>query len=86
MDWLSFAGSILGGLIGGIFTFFGVKLTLRHEDRKKLEERNKEIQANRPRMEINSVRVIEEFAEFEKEADLNVLFLEIKEKKTVIAT
>ena len=35
MDWLAFAGSILGGLIGGLFTFIGVSLTIKHEDKKK---------------------------------------------------
>ena len=29
MDWLAFAGSILGGLIGGLFTFIGVRLTIK---------------------------------------------------------
>ena len=43
MDWLSFAGSIIGGLIGGLFTFVGVKLTIRHEDQKKFEEEHKRI-------------------------------------------
>lgn len=47
--------SILGGLIGGLFTFLGVKLTLkderkRHNEQIKLNiiEKNKEIIKNRP--------------------------------------
>lgn len=47
--------SILGGLIGGLFTFLGVKLTLkderkRHDEQIKLNiiEKNKEIIKNRP--------------------------------------
>ena len=47
--------SILGGLIGGLFTFLGVKLTLkderkRHEEQVGLNiiEKNKEIIKNRP--------------------------------------
>lgn len=39
MDWLAFAGSILSGLIGGLFTYFGVRLTLKHEMGK--EKRSK---------------------------------------------
>ena len=38
MDWLAFAGSILGGLIGGLFTYFGVRLTLKHEKEKEKKE------------------------------------------------
>lgn len=47
--------SILGGLIGGLFTFLGVKLTLkdekkRHDEQLELNiiEKNKEIIKNRP--------------------------------------
>lgn len=47
--------SILGGLIGGLFTFLGVKLTLkderkRHDEQVRLNiiEKNKEIIKNRP--------------------------------------
>ena len=29
MDWLGFAGSIVGGIIGGLFTFLGVKVTIK---------------------------------------------------------
>lgn len=38
MDWLAFAGSILGGLIGGLFTYFGVRLTLKYEREKEKKE------------------------------------------------
>lgn len=41
MDWLAFAGSILGGLIGGLFIYLGVRLTLKHEWEKKERNINK---------------------------------------------
>lgn len=52
MDWLSFLGSILSGVIGGLFTFLGVKVTIDNDNKKrKKEEINKAIE-NRPRFEI----------------------------------
>lgn len=41
MDWLGFAGSVIGGIIGGLFTFLGVKLTIKHDDEKKKMEEQK---------------------------------------------
>ena len=52
MEWISFFGSIIGGLIGGIFTFLGVKLTLRHEKEKDYKEALLKADANKPRLEI----------------------------------
>lgn len=47
--------SILGGLIGGLFTYLGVKLTIKNENNlkkqevyEKNKEKNKLIIANRP--------------------------------------
>ena len=74
MDWLAFAGSIIGGLIGGLFTYMGVKLTLRHEDQKKREEELKKIQDERPRLELISFKETKD-SKSKKEADLNALFL-----------
>lgn len=52
MDWLAFAGSILGGLIGGLFTYFGVRLTLKHEMEKEKKEQILKADAEKPRLEI----------------------------------
>ena len=52
MEWLAFAGSILGGLIGGLFTFFGVKLTLKHEKEKEQKEILTKAEENKPRLEV----------------------------------
>lgn len=52
MDWLAFAGSILGGLIGGLFTFFGVRLTIKHDEEKRKKEQLKQDIDNKPRLEI----------------------------------
>lgn len=52
MEWISFFGSVLGGLIGGIFTFLGVKLTLKHEQEKERKEILLKANDNKPRLEI----------------------------------
>lgn len=52
MDWLAFAGSILGGLIGGLFTYFGVRLTLKHEMEKEKKKQILKADAEKPRLEI----------------------------------
>lgn len=52
MDWLGFAGSILGGIVGGLFTYLGVKLTIKHEDKIRKEEDDKQAYRTRPRLEI----------------------------------
>ena len=52
MDWLGFAGSILGGIIGGLFTYLGVKLTINHDNKKKQQEELKKAIDERPRLEV----------------------------------
>ena len=52
MEWISFLGSILGGLIGGIFTFLGVKLTLKHDKEKEHKEILLKANENKPRLEV----------------------------------
>lgn len=51
--------SILGGLIGGLFTFLGVKLTIKNDNelktqeiRERNKEKNKEIILNRPEFKV----------------------------------
>lgn len=80
MEWIAFAGSIIGGLIGGLFTYMGVKLTLRHEDQKKREEEMKKAQDERPRLELVSFKETKD-SKSKKDADLNALFLSIKDVK-----
>ena len=52
MEWISFLGSILGGLIGGVFTFLGVKLTLKHDKEKEHKEILLKANENKPRLEV----------------------------------
>lgn len=52
MEWLSFLGSILGGLIGGLFTFMGVKKTLKSEKAKEEKKEKEELYQKRPRLEV----------------------------------
>ncbi|MGD6870920.1 hypothetical protein ACQCU1_01850 [Sutcliffiella horikoshii] len=39
-DWLQWMGGVVGGIIGGVFTFLGIKITLGHQ-RKDIEYENK---------------------------------------------
>ena len=52
MDWLAFFGSILGGLIGGLCTFLGVRLTLKHEREKEFKEIQRKAVEDKPRLEV----------------------------------
>ena len=60
MDWLAFAGSILGGLIGGLFTFIGVRLTLKHEKEKERRAALQKANDTKPRLEIVTYRGFDE--------------------------
>ena len=76
MDWLGFAGSIVGGIIGGLFTFLGVKVTIKHDDDKKKRVEQKKILEEKPRLEVI------EFKEVGKhrntKSDMDVICLAIK--------
>ena len=79
MEWLAFAGSILGGLIGGLFTFFGVKLTLKHEKEKEQKEILTKVEENKPRLEV--IKYFDFDATANKKTvnnDCNVLLLNIE--------
>lgn len=79
MDWLAFAGSILGGLIGGLFTFLGVTLTLKHEKGKERRELIERANETRPRLEIERFRGLDETADDKTfNIDCNVLALNIE--------
>ena len=80
MDWLSFAGSILGGLIGGLCTFAGVKLTLKHEKEKERREAIQKANETKPRLEIVNFRDFKDTIEDKTfNSDFNVLALHIKD-------
>lgn len=79
MDWLAFAGSILGGLIGGLFTYFGVRLTLKHEMEKEKKEQILKADAEKPRLEIVKFLSFEETKNNRNvNNDCNILMLDIK--------
>ena len=68
--------SILGGLIGGLFTYLGVKLTIKNENNlkkqevyEKNKEKNKLIIANRPQLKV----IQENDCKIKDELDLYVL-------------
>lgn len=53
-DWISFWGSLLGAIVSGIFTFIALKITIRNENKKRIED-NRLIEIQRledRRMEI----------------------------------
>ena len=79
MEWLSFLGSILGGLVGGLFTFFGVKLTLKRDKEKEVRELLRKADETKPRLEV--VKYLDFKLTKNKKAlnnDCNVLVLNIK--------
>ena len=79
MDWLAFAGSILGGLIGGLFTYFGVRLTLKHEMEQEKKEKILKADAEKPRLEIVKFLNFEETKHNRNVNNVcNVLMLDIK--------
>lgn len=79
MDWLAFTGSILGGLIGGLCTFAGVRLTLKHEKEKEQKEEIKLISDTKPRLEIVNFRDFKDtIGDKTVNSDFNVLALHIK--------
>ena len=78
MEWLTFLGSILGGLIGGIFTFLGVKITINNENRKILENKREEKLKNKPRLEIvNKTEIMNYNPKFKSNNELDVVVLKI---------
>ena len=78
MEWLSFLGSILGGLIGGIFTFLGVKITINNENKKILEKKREEKIKNKPRLEIvNKTEIKNYSAKSKSKNELDVVVLKI---------
>lgn len=77
MEWIAFAGSVLGGLIGGLFTFFGVKLTLSHQDKQKRKEEMKKQYDERPRLELKDFKDFEH-SSFRTKDDCDCLLLNIE--------
>ena len=79
--------SILGGLASGLFTFLGVLLTIRHENKKicreelkREKEKEEQILENRPRLEIVGFEKFEQYSD-EKKADACILLCKIEEHK-----
>lgn len=82
MEWLSFAGSIIGGLIGGLFTYFGVKLTINHEREREIKEESKKVEETKPRLEIIKYTNIKKSKEYSKrEIGCSALLLMINDYK-----
>lgn len=79
--------SILGGLASGLFTFLGVWLTIRHENKKlcreeikREKEKEEQILENRPRLEIIDYKKLDQYSA-EENVDASILLCEIKEYK-----
>jgi hypothetical protein len=56
-DWLAFLGALVGGIVGGLFTFGGVYFTLRHQretdqERRESERLQREADERRTRLSI----------------------------------
>ena len=62
-QWLiPIISSVLGGLVGGLFTYFGVRLTLNHQDEQKRKENLRKQYDERPRLEITNFKSIKPFS------------------------
>ena len=82
--------SILGGLVGGLFTFLGVFITIRHG---KAKEKRKEQQLqlhkqelvlkDKPRLEIIDFKDIHPYCE-DDQVDVSLLLCKIDTKRTLI--
>ncbi|MEK5364256.1 hypothetical protein MHB45_28115 [Peribacillus sp. FSL K6-5616] len=71
-NYLDFTGSILSGVIGGLMTYYGVKLTLDRTQKDKVEEDNrtsiKDI--------IKLIKIVEQYSSKTEDAmmDFNIFF------------
>ena len=79
--------SVLGGLVSGLFTFLGVWLTIRHENKKVLQEelkrqkeKEEQLFENRPRLEIMGYKKLTKYSP-QKKTDASILLCSIKEYK-----
>lgn len=84
MNWLTFVGSVLGGLIGGLFTYFGVKLTIKHDDARKHQEKMEKVNQEKPRLEIITYKDFKETSGLKtNNSDCNALALGIEDFKVI---
>lgn len=79
--------SVLGGLVGGLFTFLGVWMTIHHknkktrqEELKRQKEKEEQLFENRPRLEIMGYKKLSKYS-ISRKADINVLLCSIKDYK-----
>ena len=79
--------SVLGGLVGGLFTFLGVWMTIHHENKKtrqeelkRQKEKEEQLFENRPRLEIMGYKKLSKYSAAKK-ADISLLLCSIKEYK-----
>ncbi len=79
-EWIGFLGSVLGGLIGGLFTYFGVRLTLKHEREKERKAELAKANEEKPRLEITNYLDFENTKMLQEEnSDCDALVLKIQE-------
>ena len=79
--------SVLGGLVSGLFTFLGVWLTIRHENKKTRREelkqhkqKEEQLFENRHRLEIMGYKKLSKYS-ISRKADISVLLCGIKDYK-----
>lgn len=77
MEWLSFIGSILGGLIAGIFTYLGVRFTIKNDRQKEERILSEKIEKEKPRLEIIKRTCIDDALASDDVYDCAALFITI---------
>ncbi len=77
--WIGFFGSIIGGIVGGLFTYFGVRLTIRNDNIKREKESKIAAIEKRPRLEIVKFSDWQKAGEEDKDpSDIDAIILPIE--------
>lgn len=76
---ITIISSVIGGIIAGLFTYLGVRATIKHDEKKRRQDECQKAINERPRLEIVNYLDVNDFDSLNNEpADVEVLIAEIK--------